>query len=129
MRTFYIAYCITVYVGYIIFVAVELLKGHTNALAFAFFFLTIWPLLTMFVGYEGLIHVKSEYIKKTNSGSIPMNWNKAIRDGAMAGVIVIISGMLCIWSSINSIWLFAIPIIAALIAPGIMGSISINRNQ
>ena len=126
MRSFYAGYCAAVYVGFIVFVLVEL-REHSSPLLFASLFLTIWPLLAMLLGYEGVMHVASDYEKKHDEEP-PSTWKNAMAHGMAAGVVVSIVAMLCIWiPPIKSVFLLAVPLLGWAFVPGLAAWISIKR--
>jgi hypothetical protein len=116
MPTFYKGYSFSVYLAFVIFVAKES-QEHPDPFTFALLFLTIWALLTILVGYQGVIHAQTEF-KQKHESDLPMTWPNSLAHGIACGIVFGIMSLSIVWSpSFNPVYL-GIPVFYALFGPG-----------
>lgn len=125
MKAYYAGYCGAIYVGFVVVVVIGS-SGHPDPLLFALLFLTLWPLVIMLMGYEGVMHVGHEY-EKRHGAPPPRAWERAAIDGVLCGVIVWTVSALAFLMPNVGLWFLAVPLAMAYLAPGIGLSISLRR--
>jgi 4-hydroxybenzoate polyprenyltransferase len=125
MKTFFRGYSCAVYVGFVLFVLLNI-ADHPEPLLFGLLFLTIWPLAGIMMGYEPIIHIEAEHERK-NGQKAPARWEWSFRDGLITGIVTSLLSLLCFFQLEQSLWLLAPPVIAAYFGPAVGLQLSLRR--
>ena len=125
MKAYYTGYSAAVFAGFVLY-AVTHLPEDSSPLLFLLLFLTIWPLITIMVGYEPIIHLEFAHEKKTGSKP-PKRWNGDVRDGAITGSIFAVILLVCMSQAERSWWFWGVPVVAAFVSPVIGAQFSLRR--